>query len=243
MALPPTYKARLKEKIILTPHVRDFLIELEEPGTIDFKAGQFVLVKTKHPQTGELISRAYSIASAPSETHVVRLNLEIVPQGKLTPLMEQWEVGAPIELQGPFGHFVVKSLPEKKTLLFVATGVGVAPFRSMIEDLLSKGDSREFHLYFGVRSQEDIFYREVFEALASQHPNFHFTLTLSRPQESGGWTGAYGRVTALLPDASFDPSTTDAYLCGGKPMIDDVKKILLQKGFPPAQIFFEPFFV
>lgn len=241
MALPPTYRARFKEKIILTPHVRDFLIELEEPATIDFKAGQFVLIKAKHPQTGELISRAYSIASPPSETHVLRLNIEVVPNGKLTPLMEQWEVGTTVELQGPFGHFVVKSGPEKKALLFVATGVGVAPFRSMIEDLLAQGDSRELHLYFGVRSQEDIFYREIFETLVAQHKNFHFTLTLSRPQE--GWTGTTGRVTALLPHVSLDPSITDAYLCGGKPMIDDVKKILLDKGFPATQVYFEPFFV
>lgn len=241
MALPPTYRARLRDKIILTPHVRDFMMELEEPVAIDFKAGQFVLVKAKHPETGELLSRAYSIASPPSETHVLRLNLEIVPQGKLTPLMEQWEVGAPVELQGPFGHFVVKSGSEKKTLLFVATGVGVAPFRSMIEDLLAKSDSRELYLYFGVRSEEDIFYREVFEALARAHPNFHFMLTLSRPRDD--WTGSTGRVTALLPHASFDPSTTEAYLCGGKPMIDDVKKILLDKGFPANQIHFEPFFI
>lgn len=241
MALPPTYRARLRERIVLTPHVRDFMIELEEPAAIDFKAGQFVLIKAKHPQTGELLSRAYSIASPPSETHVLRLNLEIVPHGKLTPLMEQWEVGATVELQGPFGHFMVKAGPEKKTLLFVATGVGVAPFRSMIEDLLAKGDPRELHLYFGVRSEEDIFYREVFESLAAAHPNFHFTLTLSRPSDS--WTGVTGRVTALLSSLSFDPSTTDAYLCGGKPMIDDVKKILLGKGFPAGQILFEPFFI
>lgn len=241
MALPPTYRARLREKIVLTPHVRDFLIELEDPATLDFKAGQFVLIKTKHPQTGELLSRAYSIASPPSENSVLRLNLEIVPTGKLTPLMERWDAGTEIELQGPFGHFVVKSSPDKKALLFVATGVGVAPFRSMIEDLLAKNDPRELHLYFGVRSQEDIFYQDVFESLASAHANFHFTLALSQPKDD--WTGSAGRVTALLPNASFDPSTTDAYLCGGKPMIDDVKKVLLDKGFPATQIFFEPFFI
>ena len=216
-------------------------MELEDPSTMEFKAGQFVLIKAKNPNTGELLSRAYSIASPPSEIHVLRLNVEIVPQGKLTPLIDQWEIDHAVELQGPFGHFVVKSGPEKKALLFVATGVGVAPFRSMIEDLIARGDSRELHLYFGVRSQEDIFYRDIFEVLARAHPNFHFMLTLSRP--SDGWTGSTGRVTALLHEASFDPSATDAYLCGGKPMIDDVKKILLEKGFSAQQIHFEPFFI
>lgn len=240
MALPPTYRTRLKEKVLLTSHVRDFIFKLLEPTTIEFKAGQFVLVKAKHPETGELLSRAYSIASPPSETGMIRLNVEIVPHGKLTPLMEMWEPGAAVELQGPFGHFVIKSGLEK-TLLFVATGVGIAPFRSMIQYLLMSGDPREIYLYFGVRSQEDIFYREFFETLAAHHSNFHFTLTLSRPQE--GWQGATGRVTALLPALTLDPATTDAYLCGGKSMIDDVKKILLEKGLAPGQIFFEPFFL
>lgn len=240
MALPPTYKAHLKEKIALTSKVRDFVFELIEPNTIDFKAGQFVLVKTHHPETGELISRAYSIASAPQEIHEIILDLEIVEGGKLTPLMDRWEVGYEAELQGPFGHFTVKSAPEKN-ILFISTGTGVAPFRSMIEDMLLRGDPRQLTLVMGVRNQHDIFYKELFEALAAKHANFTFILTLSRPED--GWSGTVGRVTAVVPALEFDPKTTDAYLCGGKPMIDEMKQLLMDKGLEKTQIYFEQYFL
>ncbi|MBT7484260.1 hypothetical protein HN680_05800, partial [Candidatus Peregrinibacteria bacterium] len=61
---------------------------------------------------------------------------------------------------------------------------------------------------------------------------------LSQPAE--GWEGSKGRVTAILPKIEFD-SDTDFYLCGGKPMIDDAKKILLKKNIPEEQIYFEQF--
>lgn len=240
MPLPSTYRARLKEKLVFTHDVRDFVIELLEPTTLDFKAGQFVLIKTKHPETGELLSRAYSVASAPAQSSELVFNVEIVEQGKLTPLMEQWEVGCDVELQGPFGHFYFKS-PEDKAILFVATGTGIAPFRSMIEDLLDKGDTRPLHLIFGVRYAADIFYRELFEGLAAQHSNFKFTITLTRPDES--WTGAQGRVTEHLKTMELDPSGTHVYLCGGKPMIDDAKQILMERGFEKSSLFFEQFFL
>ncbi|MDP2624870.1 MAG: FAD-binding oxidoreductase, partial [Candidatus Peregrinibacteria bacterium] len=224
MALPPTYKTRLKEKVILTEHVRDFIFELIEPDTIEFQAGQFLLIKVNHPETGELVSRAYSICSPPQQIHDLVFNIEIVEGGKMTSLIESWEIGKEVEMQGPFGHFVMKSGPEKD-LVFVGTGTGIAPLRSMVEDLLAKGDTRKMSMYFGVRHQDYVFYQDVFEKLAADHDNFDFTLTLSRPLD--GWEGSTGRVTGILPAIEFDAAKTDVYMCGGKPMIDEVKQIFL----------------
>lgn len=241
MPLPATYRARLKEKIQLTQDTYDFVFTLEEPHTLDFKAGQFVLIKEKHPDTGELLSRAYSVASPPSQNHELTFNIEIVEGGKLTPLMERWEKGKETEMQGPFGHFVLKSPPERDHLVFVGTGTGIAPLRSMVEDLLAHGDTRHLSVYFGLRSEANIFYRDLFEQLVAIHPTLDFTLTLSRPSEA--WTGSTGRVTAILPSIPFDALKTDVYLCGGKLMIDEVKQLFLDKGFEKNHIFFEQFFL
>lgn len=241
MPLPATYRARLKEKVALTATTYDFVFELMEPTTIDFKAGQFVLIKEHHPETGELISRAYSVASSPDSTHELTFNIEIVERGKLTPLMERWEIGKETEMQGPFGHFFFKSPPEREHLIFVATGTGIAPFRSMVEHLLARGDSRRMSVYFGLRAEKDIFYQAMFEKWAAAYPNLEFVLTLSRPSDA--WTGSKGRVTALLPPLDFDLEKTDIYLCGGKPMIDEVKQIFINKGFDKGHIFFEQFFL
>jgi NAD(P)H-flavin reductase len=233
MSLPATYQAHLKEKNILTAKVRDFVLELPCYGDcFEYESGQFVLLKV-----GEL-SRAYSIARAPGGKHCeLILNIEIVPDGRLTPLLDKIEVGEKIDVQGPFGYFVLKSPPEKK-LVFVATSVGVAPLRTMIESALAADAERNVTLYFGVRNEKDIFYKEDFEALAAAHPNFEFVLTLSKPSEN--WDGSRGRVTNILPEVEFD-NETDFYLCGGKPMIDDTKKILLANGVNEEQIYFEQF--
>lgn len=242
MSVPSTHRARLVEKTRLTPHVLDFIFELEGDAPFSYLPGQFVLVKCVHPVTGELLSRAYSIARAPiSGDRRVTLNVEIVEGGKLTPLMNDWPVGHVVDMQGPFGHFTIKSGAEKSTLVFVGTGVGIAPLRAMIEAELSKPSGPRLVLYFGVRSQEDIFYQEVFESLAARHERFEFFLTLSQPKI--GWSGLTGRVTAHLSAVELDPLTTDVYLCGGKPMIDDVREIFLQKGWDKKSLYFEPFFL
>ncbi|KKT74301.1 MAG: hypothetical protein UW70_C0059G0002 [Candidatus Peregrinibacteria bacterium GW2011_GWA2_44_7] len=239
MALPPTYKARLREKCQLTPQVVDFFFDLLEPNTIEFKAGQFVLVKTRHPETGELLSRAYSLANPPQVFREIVLNIEILPTGKLTSLMNGWEPGREVEMQGPFGHFTFKS-PEAVPVVFVATGTGIAPFKSMIEDLLSQGDKRPMTLYFGIRSQAGLFYEKELEALAAAHPNFSYHYCLSQPQE--GWTGFSGRVTKALEETPLEPNT-QFYLCGGKPVLDDVRAVLTGKGFEASQIYFEQYFL
>ena len=125
-------------------------------------------------------------------------------------------------------------------MIMMGGGTGFAPLKSMIEDQLNRGSKQKMHLYFGLRSQEHIFYQDHFEALAQKHENFDFTLCLSRPEE--GWDGFSGRVTALLPTLKFQPNT-HFYLCGGKPMIDDVKALLNEKGFEKSHIFFEQFFL
>jgi len=240
MTLPASYQAELKEKIVFTDRVRDFVFELPCYGKdFEYEAGQFVLLKMNHPETGEMLSRAYSLARAPQKGSCdLVLNIEIIPDGRLTPLLDELKVGVKIDVQGPFGYFVLKSSPKKK-LVFVATSVGVAPFRAMIESVLVENPTREVKLYFGVRSQEHIFYRKEFEDLATKYANFSFILTLSQPKE--GWEGPVGRVTEVIKEDSFDVSSTDFYLCGGKPMIDDVKKILLEQKIPEEQIYFEQF--
>ncbi|MFA6436441.1 MAG: FAD-binding oxidoreductase, partial [Candidatus Gracilibacteria bacterium] len=120
MALPSMSQARLKQKITLTPEVHEFIFELIEPSTIDFKTGQFILIYATNPATGARISRAYSIASTPSQNHELHIVIAIIKTGTLTPILDTWEMGQTVQIQGPFGHFALKS-PADRKLVFVAT--------------------------------------------------------------------------------------------------------------------------
>ena len=94
-------------------------------------------------------------------------------------------------------------------------------------------------LIFGVRHQHTIYYRDDFEALACQYPNFRFWPTLSRAESS--WTGRTGHVQTHLLEAIGDRRDLDVYICGLKAMVDDVRAILKGLGFDRKQIIFEKY--
>ncbi len=143
-----------------------------------------------------------------------------------------------MEVLGPLGHFTISDQDEKAIVL-VATGSGIAPFYSMIADLLrNKKDQRSITLYWGLRYVTDLFWTEEFENLSEVFGNFHFYPTLTQPVPE--WTLSTGRVTNLLDVHSFIPQT-GFYLCGNQNMINDCQKLLLAKGTPSNYIHQESF--
>ena len=116
----------------------------------------------------------------------------------------------------------------QKDLLFIATGVGIAPVRSVIFDLLNKTFPNNIKLLFGLRSEQDIFYYDVFEKLADQHQNFSFIPMLSKPQ--GEWAGQKGTVTDYLKSHTDIIRNQVSFICGSQAMVTDVRDILLRSG-------------
>jgi CDP-4-dehydro-6-deoxyglucose reductase len=145
--------------------------------------------------------------------------------------------GDSVEMTDPLGFFVVRN--PAKDAIFVATGTGIAPFRSMAPEYLSHPEAKQLTLIFGVRHEQNIYYRDDFEALAKEHSNFHFLPTLSRAEPS--WLGRTGHVQLHLFEAIGDRRDLDVYICGLKAMVDDVRAILKGIGFDRKQIIFEKY--
>ncbi len=215
------FKAKLTDIKELTGDVRMFFFEPD--CDFQFKAGQFVMIKIE-----DGVSRAYSIASRPDEKSFC-LAIKLIEGGRGSEFLRGLSVGSVLNIKGPFGHFVVD--PEsQKDLVLVATGTGLAPMRSIVSDLIDTG--RKMTLIFGVRHVEDIFLKDEFEKLDSEHENFNFKLTLSKPDES--WTGLKGRVTDYLE--GFDPGNIQIYICGSKLMVSEVREYFLSAGVPESDI-------
>jgi NAD(P)H-flavin reductase len=141
----------------------------------------------------------------------------------------------------PLGYFTLRHPGHRS--VFIATGTGIAPFRSMLLEHLPKTHPR-ITLLFGVRYEQGLLYRDELEHLAKQYESFHFMPTITRPTET--WTGRTGRVQAHLDEAlalqSYeDPSTLDIYICGLKEMVDDVRAELKKRGFDRKQIIYEKY--
>jgi NAD(P)H-flavin reductase len=226
--------AKLVESREIAPDIRHFVFEAPEVEELYFVPGQFV--SFTEVLGGKKITRPYSIASAPGGNRF-ELCLNYVPDGHFSPHLFEMQPGGAIEMTMPLGYFVLRN-PGKDAVM-VATGTGIAPFRSMLKAYLGQGDPKQLTLIFGVRYERNILYRGEFEELAREHPNFHFWPTLSRPDPA--WTGRTGHVQKHLVEAVGGRGDLDVYICGLKLMVDDVRSMLKGLGFDRKQIIFEKY--
>ena len=227
-------KATLLETCELAPDVRHFLFEIPEAEKIEYKAGQFVSFNAV--LGGKKIIRPYSLASLPNGNRF-ELCLNLVQQGIFSPYLFDLKPGDSVETSAPLGFFVIRN--PAKDALFIATGTGIAPFRPMVPEYLKNPEAKNLTLLFGVRFEGSVYYRDEFEALARQHPNFRFWPTLSRPETN--WPGRTGHVQAHLMAALGDRRDLDVHICGLKAMVDDVRATLKELGFDRKQIIFEKY--
>lgn len=227
-------RARLIHSREIGPEVREFLFEAVGVETLDFTPGQFISFSSNH--CGRPVTRAYSIASAPNGNRF-ELCLNRVKEGLLSPWLFEMAPGAEIEMQGPMGYFCPRQ-PFRDSLL-VATGTGIAPFRSFLLSGTVLDSGARITLLFGARYEAGLVYRELFEDLEKSRPGFLFLPTITRP--GPGWKGWTGRVQQHLEEALAGRRDIDVYLCGLKAMVDDVRTQLKQLGFDRKQIIAEKY--
>lgn len=228
MSTGEKYTATIKEKKWLTGDVFFISLELDQP--MYFKAGQFVMLDL--PQPGER-PRPFSMANAPESngSRTIDLCMKRYETSVTAPYLDGLPLGASITLKGPFGFFTLRDSP--RPAYFVATGVGVAPMLGMFRDEQNKKTHRDMRLLFGVRDEADRFFENELAACISD-----CTVTLSQPSET--WIGARGRVTEHL-NILKKPEQYDFYLCGNPDMVKDTRALLIERGVPPAQVYFEIF--
>jgi CDP-4-dehydro-6-deoxyglucose reductase, E3 len=225
-----TYNATVNRVQDLTHDVRELEITLVEPLAISFKPGQFISFEVPKKGFSVPVVRPYSIASPPSQGNRLTLLFNLVADGPGSTYLYSLRVGDQTTFKGPAGSFWLKD-DATRDLLFVATATGVAPIRSMIAAQLERRTAQAVTLFWGLRSQRDLYYQEEFRALSQQFPKFSFVTTLSRLEE--GWTGATGRVTALVVDRVTSVRNLAVYLCGNSGMIQEVTALVRARGLCP----------
>ncbi|WP_447968190.1 ferredoxin--NADP reductase [Nitrospira sp. M1] len=228
---PSRYSARIEEIRDLAPNIRELTLSIIDPdhGKLHFLPGQAIAVEIEPAQAQGAPVRYYSLASPPSQATRLTLLLSLADQGDgATYLFEQSE-GDIVRFQGPHGSFHLNRA-EKRNILFVATGTGIAPFLSMLHTLLEEAPAHGIRLVWGLRSERDVYYQNELQALADTNVCFSFVTTLSRAQST--WVGETGRVTELVARL---PSVEDlaVYVCGHRTMVNDVARIVRAKGSCP----------
>lgn len=238
------YKARVSDKYYLNESERFLYVKLElvEPNSIAFLAGQYVSIQVS--DRGE--RRSYSIATTPDVTHGFGLLAEIVPKGLGSDFLVNIAIGSEIDLLGPLGRFVVRQSDAQPTSvqpkrLFVATGSGIVPIWSMVNDLLINQKVTEaVRLHWGMRSEADLFWLDNLERLRESHPNFVYDIVLSRAGRE--WELCQGHVQDCL-NRDFPSGLVDweGYVCGSKVIVEDIRRYLEEKKMKVDNIFYEKF--
>ena len=214
----------------LTPERREFTLGLIEPPELIFAPGQSLSFEVPNARGAKPVIRYYSLASPPSQRGKLVLVLSASERGGGANYLFTRQAGEKLRFGGPDGGFYLHD-DRRRNILFVATGTGIAPFRSMLYTLFERPITTTVTLFWGLRSERDIYYQQEFEDLAKQNSNFSFVIALSRSQRN--WPGAKGRVTQLV-DKIPSVENLAVYICGNKRMVLEVTDIVRQKGECPV---------
>ena len=226
---------KLMDKRVIANNTLELLYQSN--NRLAFIPGQFYSFHFENEGISK--ARSYSAANSilnPQHNCELSIAVTLHSEGFASNRFLDAEPGEEIEVSGPFGNLILpKQLPS--TVILVATGTGIAPFRSMlsqIEEFLEQGQVR-FILAFGVRTREDLLYDREFYNLANTYKNFNYEVYLSRqaPLHSHEYSG---RVTKLFNKHEMDPADTLAFICGNPEMVDDVVEGFKGSGLETRQI-------
>lgn len=214
------------------------LIETELTPYFKFRAGQFVMLHVPTAE-GKPALRAYSIATTEENTKGFRLIFKFVDNGVASNFVWALKEQQKLQFTGPFGKVFFQEPPTEQ-VVFLNTGSGVSQHFCFLESKMKQFPNLKFRMYFGVRYEEDIYYRKELEALKSNLKNFTYDYVVSRPNET--WKGKKGYVQNFLNETEYRSVPTTFYLCGNGAMIKDVKKELIENnGVDPQRIWAEAF--
>ena len=221
----PRLKLMLKSKTEVANRIYDF--EFECSPHPRFLAGQYLEWTLAHsPSDARGNRRYFTIASAPTDSNL-KLGVRVHPQGSsfkraLLALPE----GGVIYAAQVNGDFVLPQDPNTK-LVFIAGGIGITPFRSMVQEMINTRQARDIVLIYTTASSKDFAYGEVFEQAKALGLHTELVVTDLEVANSEGWQGNIGRLTPeMLTRLIPDLAARHYYLSGPDAMVKGYTRLL-----------------
>lgn len=229
-------RQKILSKIIdikeLNESVREYTFQFQSPEEVEYKAGQFILIKV---QDNPKAFRAYSISSYNEDNRKLSVIIKKVEKGYGTEVIfNKFKVGDVVELEGPMGDELVPDKSADK-ILFIGNGIGITPFIALSKDILHNFPNvKDVKLLDGQRYEKEFLYHDYFKSLDKNHEKFSYIPMVSRDNSN---LIKKGYVTDALKE--LDLQGYKVYMCGSKNMITDSYNILLNKGVKKEDIYYE----
>ncbi len=222
------------------PDVAILQMQLPANDRLQYHAGQYVEFILR-----DGARRSYSMANAP-HTQVdkpgIELHLRHLPGGKFTDhvfgAMKEKEI---LRMEGPFGSFFLREGSDKPMIL-LASGTGFAPIKAIIEHLQHTNSQRRAVLYWGCRSQADLYLHDWALAAAEAMPNLTYIPVLSEPKPEDAWPGRTGLVHHAVMHDHPNLLQHQVYACGAPIMVDSAQRDFVMKcGLPDDEFYADSF--
>jgi CDP-4-dehydro-6-deoxyglucose reductase/3-phenylpropionate/trans-cinnamate dioxygenase ferredoxin reductase subunit len=219
-----------------TPDVAVLTLRFPAGVRARFRAGQYLQVVMP-----DGARRNYSMANPSHENDGAELHIRRVPGGRFSEgVLAGLVPGGKLTVELPFGQFFLRG-DATVPAIFVATGTGFAPIKSMIEDALKRSDKRPMWLYWGARGRGDLYMLERIERWAARAAAFSFVPVLS--EASGEWQGRTGLVHRAVLDDRPDLAPVEVYACGNPLMIAAARADFCREAGLPEEHFYSDAFV
>jgi CDP-4-dehydro-6-deoxyglucose reductase, E3 len=196
------------------------IVQLKLPANerLQFLAGQYIDFLLKGGER-----RSFSMANPPHADELIELHIRHVPGGNFTDhvfgKMKERDI---LRFEGPLGSFFLRE-DSDKPIVFVASGTGFAPIKSIIESALHRKVERPMVLYWGCRRPKDLYLNALAEKWALEQPNFRYVPVVSEAAPEDAWSGRSGFVHRAVMHDLPDLSGYQVYACGVPVMVDSAR--------------------
>ncbi len=226
----------LKEKRQLASGMYEFIFSSYQK--LPFLPGQYLEWTLPHKKADIRGNRRYfTIASSPTEQKIkLGVRIQEKDSSSFKKALQDMKSGDTMAASQLAGDFTLNENPSKK-LAFIAGGIGVTPFRSMIRDMLDTKQKRDVVFLYTVPHPNELAYRDIFEK-AGKEIGMKYYYIVTRPENApADWTGKKGRIDeAMIKEVAPDYMERIFYLSGPNAMVETYKQLLKKLGVPSRNI-------
>lgn len=219
------YTVTLTERRLVAEGTMAF--HFAKPAQFVFTPGQFVDLTLLQPSETDAAgnTRAFSIASAPQEeTLMVATRLRDTAFKRE---LQRMPIGTAVQIEGPFGNLVLHA-DQARPAVFLAGGIGITPFRSMVVHAAMQRSPHRMVLFYSNRRPEDAAFLDELQTLQEKNPHYRFVGTMTEPEKSARvWRGETGFITAaLLSKHLVNVGSPIYYVVGPPGMVTGLRTML-----------------
>lgn len=220
------------------------LLNLEQkPGKSRFayQPGQYAAISFYH-KGRPTPARCFSIVSSPTDPG--KLQFSMRTRGHFTRSASKLKPGELVKVRGPYGGFVL-DIADSDDVVFLAGGIGVTPFMSMVSYATSIKSPTKITMFYSCQTQDDIPFLNELRHYQQQNPNLKviFVIGTGATDRLEGLSVVSGRLSIDMIDAAFDKNLNNRafYICGSPPYMNTIAKSLRLKGVSKNNIITEAF--